>query len=84
LAKHQGLYLNELRTIADVRRLVAFFVEQYNRVPHSSFQGQTLDELYAGTGDNVVAELAQARKEARRERTARNRSAHCSSCPRAA
>jgi len=36
-AKHQWLYLNELQTVADVQRLVAFFVEQHNTVPHSSF-----------------------------------------------
>ena len=70
--------------MADVLRLVAFFVEQHNTVPHSSFKVQTPDELYAGTGDDVVVELAQAREKARSERMAKNRSAHCSSCPKAA
>jgi transposase InsO family protein len=83
-AKHQWLYLNELRTVADVQRLVAFFVEQHNTVPHSSFQGQTPDELYAGTGSEVVVELARARDKARRERIEKNRSAQCPSCPKAA
>lgn len=83
-AKHQWLYLNELRTLADVRRLVAFFVEQHNTVPHSSFKGQTPDELYTGTGDDVVVELSKAREKARSERIATNRAAHCPSCPKAA
>ena len=83
-AKHQWLYLNELRTVADVRRLVAFFVEQHNTVPHSSFRGQTPDEVYAGTGDDVVVELAKARDKARSERIDRNRSAQCSRCPKVA
>lgn len=83
-AKHQWLYLNELRTVADVRRLVSFFVEQHNTVPHSSFRGQTPDEVYRGVGDQVPVELAEARKRARRERIAKNRAAHCSSCPKAA
>ena len=47
-------------------------------------KGQTPDELYAGTGDNVVVELAQAREKARQERIARNRVADCSTCPRVA
>jgi transposase InsO family protein len=83
-AKHQWLYLNELRTIADVRRLVTFFVEQHNWVPRSSFKGQTPDEVYAGTGDDVVGELAKARAKTLQERMARNRAAHCASCPKAA
>jgi hypothetical protein len=53
-------------------------------VPHSSFKGQTPDEVYAGTGDDVVAELAKARAKARQERMARNRAAHCAVCPKAA
>jgi hypothetical protein len=67
-AQHQWIYLNELGTIADDRRLVAFFVEEHNSVPHSSFKGQTPDEVYAGTGDDVVTELAKARAKARQER----------------
>jgi putative transposase len=83
-AKYQWLFLNELRTVADVRRLVAFFVEQHNTVPHSSFKGQTPDERYNGIGDDVVIELAQARAKARRNRLAKNRASHCSRCPNAA
>jgi len=46
--------------------------------------GQTPDEVYAGTGDHVIAELAAAKAKARQQRIARNRAAHCPSCPKAA
>ena len=43
--KHQWLYLCELDSMAAVRRLVAFHVEQHNAVmPHSALRGQTPDE----------------------------------------
>ena len=83
-AKHQYLYFHELRTIREVERLVAFFVEQHNTVPHSSFKGQTPDEVYTGTGGAVEAELAAARAQAREERIEKNRLTHCSVCPKAA
>jgi putative transposase len=83
-AKHQWLYLNELRTAADVRRLVAFFMAQHHTVPHSSFKGQTPNELYDGKGDEVVVNLAESRVKARMERLERNRAASCSACANAA
>lgn len=56
--KHQWLFLNRLDTVAHVRKLVAFYVEEHNtRVPHSAFRGQTPDEMYFGTGDTVPDEL---------------------------
>jgi putative transposase len=49
--KHQWLFLHPLDTVATVRRLVAFYVDQHNHVlPHSAFRGQTPDEMYFGTG----------------------------------
>ena len=40
--KHQWLFLHSLDSIATVRRLVAFYVDQHNGVlPHSAFRGQT-------------------------------------------
>ena len=45
--KHQWLFLHPLDTVATVRRLVAFYVDEHNRVlPHSAFRGQTPDEMY--------------------------------------
>ena len=45
--KHQWLFLHSLDSVATVRRLVAFYVDEHNRVlPHSAFRGQTPDEMY--------------------------------------
>ena len=52
--KHQWLFLHSLDSVTTVRRLVAFYVDDHNRVlPHSAFRGQTPDEMYFGTGDAV-------------------------------
>jgi putative transposase len=67
---------------ATVRRLVAFYVDQHNRVlPHSAFRGQTPDEMYLGTGDAMPADLTSRAAAARRARIDANRSASCASCP---
>ena len=72
--KHQWLFLHSLDSVTTVRRLVAFYVDEHNRVlPHSAFRGQTPDEMYFGTGDVVPADLT-ARAEA-------HRSASCETCP---
>ncbi len=79
--KHQWLYLNSLDTIASVRRLVAFFVEQHNMVmPHAAFDGQTPDEIFRGTGAHVPAMLAAARITARNQRLEHNRAQRCGAC----
>jgi transposase InsO family protein len=50
--KHQWLFLHSLDSVTTVRRLVAFYVDQHNRLlPHSAFHGQTPDEMYFGSGD---------------------------------
>jgi len=49
--KHQWLFLHSLDNITTVRRLVAFYVDEHNRVlPHSAFRGQTPDEMSSGPG----------------------------------
>ena len=79
--KHQWLYLNSLDTIATVKHLVAFYVEEHNtRLPHSAFRGQTPDEMYFGTGDHIPVELESAREEARHARVALNRALSCEVC----
>jgi putative transposase len=81
--KHQWLFLNELRTLGEVQRLVEFYVHQHNTVmPHSAFDGQTPDEMYCGRGVHVPDQLAEARREARRQRLKANRQARCGVCPR--
>jgi hypothetical protein len=59
---------------ATSRRLVAFYVHEYNHVlPHSAFRGQTPDERYFGTGRTVAADLTARAVAARRARVAANR-----------
>ena len=80
--KHQWLFLHSLDSMATVRRLVAFYVDEHNRVlPHSAFRGQTPDEMYFGTGATVPTDLTSRATTARRARAAANRSASCATCP---
>jgi hypothetical protein len=79
--KHQWLFLHPLDSVSTVRRLVAYSVDEHNRVlPHSAFRGQTPDEMYFGTGDAVPAELTSRATAARRARVEANRSASCQRC----
>jgi putative transposase len=49
--KHQWLFLHPLDSITTVRRLVAFYVAEHNRVlPHSAFRGQTLTRCTSAQG----------------------------------
>ena len=71
-----------LDSIATVRRLVAFYVDEQNRVlPHSAFRGQTPDEMYFGTGDALPADLTSRAAAARLARLQANRAASCVTCP---
>ena len=80
--KHQWLFLHSLDSVTTVRRLVAFYVDEHNRVlPHSAFCGQTPDEMYFGTGDAVPADLMSRAAAARRTRVKANRSTACGRCP---
>jgi len=79
--KHQWLFLHQLDSVATVRRLVAFYVEEHNtRIPHAALEGQTPDEMYYGTGEHVAGELAVARAYARRRRLEVHRAARCDVC----
>jgi putative transposase len=79
--KHNWLFLNQLDTPAVVERLVAFYVTEHNSVmPHAAFDGQTPDEVYFGTGDQVAAQLAQRRTAATQARLAANRMVACAQC----
>jgi transposase InsO family protein len=80
--KHPWLFLHSLDSVSTVRRLVAFSVDEHNRVlPHSAFRGQTPDEMYFGTGDAVPADLTFQAAAARRTRVEANRSPSCERCP---
>ena len=70
---HQWLFLHPLDTVATVRRLVAFYVDQHNRVlPHSAFRGQTPDDMYFGNSSTVPADLESGAAAARRVRRQAN------------
>jgi transposase InsO family protein len=79
--KHSWLYLHSLDSLAALRRLIEFYVDQHNGVmPHSAFQGQTPDEIFFATGDDVAQKLVAARKAAREKRLNENRAAACGAC----
>ena len=79
--KHQWLYLNTLDTVRAVKNLVSFYVQEHNsRLPHSAFRGQTPDEMYFKTGEDIPEKLEAARQEARRVRAEANRKQECDSC----
>ena len=62
------------------RRLVAYVDEYNKKLPHSAFRGQTPDEMYFGTGDNVPHDLEAKRVAARQSRLQSNRGASCKTC----
>jgi len=79
--KHQWLYLNTLDTVSTIKKLVAFYVDEHNtQLPHSAFRGQTPDEMYFKTGNDIPAELEAARISARQSRMENNRSMSCRTC----
>ncbi len=79
--KHQWLYLNNLDNIVTLRRLVTFYIDEYNSaLPHSAFKGHTPDEMYFGTGAGVEDKLKLGKKNARELRLATNRQFNCEMC----
>ena len=79
--KHQWLYLNTLDTLSTLEKLIACYVDAHNtRLPHSAFRGQTPDEMYFGTGNDIPNQLEAARKSARQSRREVNRNTSCRTC----
>ena len=79
--KHQWLYLNTLDTLSTLEKLIAFYVGAHNtRLPHSAFRGQTPDEMYFGTGNDIPNQLEAARQSARQSRMEVNRNTSCRTC----
>jgi putative transposase len=69
------------RLAKTVEKLVAFYVDQHNtHLPHSAFQGQTPDEIFFGTGEQIPKQLESARLAARCSRLEANRSLCCQKC----
>ena len=79
--KRQWLFLNTLDSIATVRKLVEFYVQQHNElVPHSAFKGQTPDEMYFATEADVPEKLQAAQLLAKQARRESNLARSCSAC----
>jgi len=79
--KHQWLFLNNLDSVAKVRGLVDFYVSEHNgKIPHSAFKGQTPDEAYFGSGEQIPDQLAVTRARARQTRIEENRAIRCAVC----
>jgi transposase InsO family protein len=79
--KHQWLFLNNLNSIEDVRRLTEFYITEYNvTLPHSAFNGQTPDEMYFGTGNHIAQQIEAGKQKAREERLEANRATDCDAC----
>jgi hypothetical protein len=79
--KHQWLFLNTLDSVARVRAMVEFHVNEHNtKMPHPAFCGQTPDEIFFGTGAKVPEKLALAKGNARAARMAANRTMSCERC----
>jgi len=72
--KHQWLYINSLDNMTTLKRLVAYYIDEYNGVlPHQALNGLTPDEVYFGVGGNVCTMRNECRAEARRIRFETNR-----------
>ena len=79
--KHQWLFLHELDSTTTIEKLVTFYVEQHNTyLPHSAFRGQTPDEMYFGTGEDIPKQLQESRLAARKSRMEANRAQSCRVC----
>jgi len=49
-------------------------------MPHSAFQGQTPDEMYFGTDDDIPLQMQESRLAARESRMKMNRAQTCQTC----
>jgi len=67
--------------LAAVRRLVAFYVRQYNELmPHNALDFQTPDEVYFGRAQDLPCQLANARRSVREACVTVNRATSCETC----
>ena len=79
--KHSFLFMHKLDTLAAVRKLVEFYVQQHNEVvPRTILGDRTPDEVYFGREKDVRERLVSRRLEAPRARIATNRSVRCQRC----
>ena len=80
-AEASMVFLNTLDSVARVRAMVEFDVNDHNtKMPQPAFSGQTPDEMFFGTGAKVPEELSRAKGHARAARMAANRAMSCERC----
>ena len=81
IAKHYWIHLNDPDSVATVRRLVDFYINEYNtKLPHSALNGRTPDEVYFGRAADLPKRLAAGRANARELRIQENRARICEPC----
>lgn len=79
--KNYWLYLNHLYSFGAVQRLVAFYIDQHNRViPHSALKGHTPDEVFREEASDLPERLREAHRVAIQERVANSRQLNCENC----
>ncbi|MFC1612162.1 hypothetical protein ACFL6C_14455, partial [Myxococcota bacterium] len=82
--KHRWLFLHLLDNVDAVRSLVAFYVAQHNEVvPRAVLKGRP-DEVYFGRETGLPERLSALRRQAQRDRIAKNRARRCERCAPAA
>lgn len=56
VAKHNWLFVNDLDTIATVRRLIEFYITEHNtKLRHSALNGRTPDEVYLAAKPTLLS-----------------------------
>lgn len=81
--KNNYLYHQGIRTIQDLERKVAYYINQHNKIiPLRTHDGGTPEEIYRSKwNDEMRAELRKTRKEALDQRRVKNRIPSCDACP---
>jgi transposase InsO family protein len=81
--KNNYLYHQGIRTIQDLERKVAYYINQHNKIiPLRTHDGGTPEEIYCSKwNDETRAELRKIRKEALDQRRVKNSIPSCDACP---
>jgi transposase InsO family protein len=81
--KNNYLYHQGIRTIQDLERKVAYYLNQHNKIiPLRLHEGGTPEEIYRSKwSDEMRAELRKLRLEALEQRRVKNRAPACDACP---
>jgi len=79
--KNNYLYKKKLKTIADARRCINFYIEQHNKNPVLLFKGASPDEIYKSSwSQDKIEDLAKNKTKAINKRKANETIKKCRSC----